>query len=651
MANSLFSHALREYKTSFAWRRKAPGGRDFLWLSLAMSLLLTVGIMLGVVYEGMINKFADSLVGHVENVGSPIWVTRSFDMRGSFNREIYNYTGRNDGLETGLERAENEQFAKRFPYLKHQEIDLLRKALIYPYSDVLGYIDLPTMKITKTENGEEKEFVVSPWKTKKKGGRLNFDGWAVRGKDPIWQRALIENGFTRTKDQNVIASNEYKVPLEIVLPRKAFKDFDFQAYRNALKSILPQKLSAQLPSKMEEMHQIWLSVVSEGQKSEFLPFKVLWVDSLPSLQEKAFIILSSTFDAMRLMKFQPGVPYFFEGESSRAERIRSIRIKTRGKMLAPGLLKDEFVQCLKRGQLKKVMHREMLHFEPAMPRFWLESCLPADQWEKAKINIKFVQNSIGLKVGEHSLHVPCGLLGDSLMSPKDLRACENQGGQYMAKVDYANANNEFSGANVYVSHRSDLVPTKDALLKVKFWGEKRTKESKKQGVLVFALNALYEDSLKRFGFLTEVLTWFSGSILLGGVAFSIYFFFVNLNSALGHRKPNYGFQLAQGETHKNIRKIIGYQLSLSYFFGLLIALLFVETTVLGVNYLFLSYSDAAQIAQMSLGLGELQLLPHLPEVWLTVGLCALGVWIICRGILSLVVRIMLADKHPIDLAI
>ena len=64
-------------------RSEAPGGRDFMWLTFLLVLVLTLGLLLQATRVGMLERFVDVFLGTVKNHGVPIWVIPNPFSKGS----------------------------------------------------------------------------------------------------------------------------------------------------------------------------------------------------------------------------------------------------------------------------------------------------------------------------------------------------------------------------------------------------------------------------------------------------------------------------------------------------------------------------------------------------------------------------------------
>ena len=591
-AGFLASHGLREFWQCFRFfGRKTPGGRDFVWMTLASVLLIGVGLGLVVVYEGLLNRFADSLIGNIEGHGSPIWVTNDFSSPGALNRDLYQRFANADGVA--------QQVGQQG---RRQADDLLKQATFHPYLEMGSYnklVALPNPAIwTERHNGREND----------------FRGWAVTRDDPLWQWSKGQGG--RPAELN---RDRPGAPLDIVLNATMFKNhFNLDAYLARMTDVLPIPLHAKLPnagSSPRDIETLWLQVGAVAENRELHEFQIHWVDSLPALQEMAFLLPMSTVNVLEVREHKPEFIYFPEAEGGIAERVRELVLFEADRHPEPLRKLQEAAACLKVAQ-PDVGIDAIVTIVPPMPIDRLSACLnvddyPADDFEKVSVRSDPVQ------VAALDVWVPCVRLNERDWLSEDRAACAENESENLARIK---GGNNFFGANIYVSDRADILDTKDHLVAL---GDGETQ--------LFYLGPLYQDAVQRFSFLNNTLYWLQFPLLFGWVSFALYLFYISIKSVTDHRKVHYGILMANGVGRWGLKSILAFQCLLSLSIGAILAFLLVDGSVSVLNAFFLD-SEAAEIGRYSMGLGQLSLLPHVHDLWWSAGVvfaATTGLCLVC----------------------
>ena len=231
--NSWLTLAFKEFTLPFRprflvfWKREnCPGGRDFMWLSLFMSLILTLLLLLFASYEGLLNRFVDVLLGHVPGHGIPVAVTANI-LQG-------------DGIDSAV----------------MAEVDRYEWMRIFPYRVIEGgydpYVSLADDSLWKNRAPDDARVKIGP----------DFDGWAVYPDDPLW---------TPQPSKDSSPENQSGLPLQIVLNRRLFSEFfDYELYYELLQQELPAPLLESVPPPDELRHNnfktFWLWLNLYGKK-------------------------------------------------------------------------------------------------------------------------------------------------------------------------------------------------------------------------------------------------------------------------------------------------------------------------------------------------------------------------------------------------
>ena len=584
----IFRHAWCEFRRCFKGLlngSSAPGGRDFLLLTLAASLLLGVGLILAIIYYGLMSRFADSLLGHIEGYGIPVWVSASSRIQ-VFKPGLYRYFN-NQPHSEDLEEFE----------LSSSSIDILKKADLFPFIEISKadtIVQLPDRDNIWTRESNEPE----------------FSGWAVTSDDPLWLWSLKENGIIPEEDRR------QKAPLQIILNASVFHQFNYSAYLNYLEDKIPQTMFNKLPQSLDrhkprELEELWLKI---GKSGELTPFEIIWVESFPALTEVVFLLPLNTIRLARLLDHPPQdleLKYYMESiDGSEVIRIKDILLKRPKNGPAQELMK-ETRECLPKNvwDEKYMRHEEKvilnwtISFEPPLPESWISACLNEQDSSANKIK-KTETKSDEIQIYQDRIKI-CSEPGK----------CKN----YEFNIPSGGE------AIVYVHDRNRLMDIKEELTKL------RLKNNENEQI--FYMGWKYEGAVNRFGFLTITLEWLFKPVFLGWALFAFYLIWFSLMSILDHRRNSYGILMANGVKPAWFRWILFFQICMALLIGFILACIAVEMAVWATNTGFLN-NDAASIVRHTLGLGQMQLLPHLwhiprPVIWIFTSTFLISVFAYC----------------------
>jgi len=331
-------------------RSGVPGGRDFLWLTLLLMLVLTLGLLLQATRIGLLERFVDVLLGSVENHGVPIWVIPNPVSKGSI-KFISNEV---------ITDIENEGFK------------------IYPYREVdagLDSIELPGTSIWRTRSDLDPE----------------FSGWAVYMDDPLWPGPPGEVG---------------SLPLKIVMNRSMFrKYFNYQEYNNFGGRNLPASLFSKITEEKFNSEtptdNIWLNIRS-GDFTGLQIFEVIWVERIPTIQNIAFLFPLPTYHALHEAANYPELRYFPEYQGRAGPRLKRIAI-------SGDVGSSNFNNFLKvtRGKVSKRRGRTIVDFDFAQQTDLIDKFLL-----NAGLTYRALESVQGHSVIDRKTHIqlPCDIL-------------------------------------------------------------------------------------------------------------------------------------------------------------------------------------------------------------------------------------------------
>lgn len=509
-------------------RSTAPGGRDLLWLSLLLVLVLTLGLLLLATRVGLLERFVDVFLGKAKDHGVPIWVIANPVAKG------------------GAELVSNEV------------IDSVRRVgfEMYPYREVepsLDRIELVDPQVWRTRSDLEPGFL----------------GWAVYHDDPLWPGNRIQGGL----------------PLTVVLNRALFeKYFDYDAYRDALEPLLPKAWWEELregKGKLPQLERIWLRIQVNRQAS-LLPFEVIWVDRIPTIQQLAFLFPLPTYHALREAANHPELRYFPEHRGKEGRRIKMIAFRDS----VDRAMLEKFREVTG-GKGKASRGYQMITFKN--PRW--ESMIEAFANEYG-LQYRVLESVRGHPILDRRTHLglPCSVIAAEVLRkmPK-----EKEGTPYcIALKNIASTGNGFLRGFVYVPDRTALSSAVYRLLKV--------------NDEALSIHPIYQDALNRFGFLTRMLDTLRvpyGFILL---TFLLAVLGIQIGSMLGHRRQRYGIFLAKGMAWHRIYTMVYLQMVFSLVVGVLGA---VSLMALAQNVVSRMVQEVANEFRSVVNTADMELLP------------------------------------------
>lgn len=401
--------AYKEFLLPFYyWKRGGcPGGRDFVWLTILISMILTFTFLLLGSYRSILNQFVDVLIGKIEGHGVPVLVIANPFAKGGVN--LINTTVLCDAEKLGNE--------------------------IHPYRSItMGFdpnIELPEKSI---------------WKIDSPG----FDGWAVYRDNPLWKG---------------VSSQDKPLPLEIVVNRTMFrKYFDYNKYREVLRKSISSdewnKLPDRLPDTDEPMDELWLRIRT-GSGSELLPFKIIWADHLSAQEKIAFLFPLSTYHALSFSNRYPELRYFPDEYGIAGERIKQIMVEgpSNGKYIKEILSRLKGEAATFRGDI-------LISFRSPISKSQIDSIVERyhskyQVMDSIKVD-KIVHDDKGCK---RRIWLPLERLPEDIVARKDTAKC-HRGESCLVPIDVTAKGNGFGRAIIYVSDRTMLSTAVDKILKV-----------------------------------------------------------------------------------------------------------------------------------------------------------------------------------------
>lgn len=499
-----------EWYRSFRFMRK--DNHDFFWLTSLLFLTLSLALLLWGTRGGLLNKFIDISLGHIPQTGIPIWVAAH--------------------QSSGIDRA-----------LLHQT-----DITFHPYREV------ESIQVALPEG-------MDIWHEK----MAAFTGWAVALTDPLWRNAAPSVSPTT-------------VPLEIILNKDLLtQSFNCTAYIKAIQKHLPLTLITQPTLKdplacLTATNTILLNVNVGTEKRELLPFHIHWQQRIPTMHPLAFLLPLSTFYALQVSNYFPGLNYYPEAQHSKTNRIKELMVWA--DTVDPWL--QQLKACLGAGERQGAR----LIFSYPLPSAYVMQCL-----QKSHLPLKTAQmqppyaliteaieshyfqyNNDYLTVRCPETQSQCRPCTSFLQAPA-WRSLKNT----ICTPTQTTANmfelfGGYQAALTYVKDRHQLAAYLEVVEHLKTGANQP----------VFYLHPTYRDAYVRFLFIQKVVDMLK---LVYGPLFLCFLFvllWVQLGFVITHRRHHYGILLAKGMARRHLYQMILLQLTLSFAVALISVFLVLE---------------------------------------------------------------------------
>ena len=558
----------------------APDGRDFLSLTLLYAILIALGVILISAHRGIVVNFGDSLLGRIEGYGSPIRVSAHVErIRNNIDDDALALVNGKTAAAAGMEGLQ------AFPLREAEE----------------GLLRLPSVPCPEGSDNP----CPPTWTPTKDGVRQPFSGWIVADNNPMWLEAM------RDTPEHALD------PLTLVLNRNVVAGrLDVAAYRSALSDYLPPAILQTLPSSLDEMEEIHLfSEISlpavsvgqgeSGQQRASTAYRVVQVDSLPSLSQVAFLILTPTASGLLLDQESAGIAFDPHLQRDGEAVIYGLNIFYD----APGMRKnrDGIVNGLKAclgpvGQWSEDRFGDyVMRLRTRLPELMVHTCLEQSGLVAERDYLVQGRGTQALSHGEVGWQMRCGALPIDLHHDADRVTCAEGDDRMVERRWFRN----WDRADVYVENRRDVIAVRDNLITAQIPVPGTTRSSK-----AFELGTLYSDSISRFGYLLGVVDWIVRPIA-GLAAFAvIYILGTQLFVLVSRRRKAYGTLLARGVTEGGIQSMLFVQILTAILIGAILGFIIAETA----QYLFASAFETtvhAQTARTELGQRNTKLIDQL----------------------------------------
>jgi hypothetical protein len=509
------------------WGRSIYKGipnRDFLWLTMLLSLTLILALLLWGGREGLLNKFVDISVGYIEDAGIPIWLA----------------TNNISGIDKNL--------------LKNNELSQ-QNIKLYPYREVECHeVNLPNQRCGNTNTIWDETTVY-------------FDGWAVSDDDPLWKMGKPSK---LKGEAPVVQSNRSNLPLEIILNKSLFTQyFNCTAYKKALQS---KQLPVTIPNAQSDPLSclangtLWLEL-KVGKDKELVPFHIHWQPHIPTMQNLAFLFPLSTLNTLKLVVNgkHPKLRYYPEAQANQITSFKELKIKRGEEKLSDESMK-KLMSCLLNPERK----RYRLTLKKPLPKTWIASCAKQSGIPlkgENRISPPFIKitnesdshyfqydmdGSLTIFCGNNAPCSPCQQIPSLQDKLGENVACSDK----EAKInDMIAATGSYQRAFAYVENRAALATQ---IEKIKDF------QLPQQDSKAFYIHPTYDDALVRFRFIDAIMKilelWYGLFFLL----FLMILLLVQVRIVITHRKHNYGILLSKGVSWAQMRGMVLMQITLSF---------------------------------------------------------------------------------------
>lgn len=577
-----------EFFRSFGLR--APGGRDFMWLTTLLLGLQLLSLLLLSSREGVLERSMDAFLGFEPGYGVPIWVAPNA------------LRTRNAGQ---IDQALIDHLTEQgFPVAPFRRFAAATK------------LQLPGAGVWRADT------------RRRSRDETRFEGLAAETGGPLWPSLPRPGVSGQHGCAGAVPTEEVSEPM-IPPPGAAeagaappapgvveagwqlalncdlmLRYFDLAAYRQALEGRLPAAEFARIPETQDrlfEMDRIWLLL--NVHKPVLAPFDVVWTRHIKlGAEQIVFVAPMKLWTMIDVAERNPEeFCLFAEMGPSLGRRVTVLRSDV------PMVMSPEQRERLP--EIFKAMHRRLggelelgddiqgatLRLEtaaeheafrrgrrcdPGVPEA-LVAAVAAEagyDYDPSRL-LEVVPNSSPIAVDGHRMSIPC----ESVFPEEERYSTEGRiGDDCVRSFSLATKGRGYSEALVFASARLDLPSLVEYLRCRPLAGrpppEERVPlcvdpEIDPEGARPeprIAINAIYEDSLTRFGFLTRLVDLLSRPMAVVLLGLLTVILVVQLGTVIGHRRVRYGMMLSQGLSWRQIRLIliaqvcIGVILSLSF---------------------------------------------------------------------------------------
>ena len=512
----------RAYWRSFACGRFGcvGGARDFFWLTLLLSLVISMALLLVGSRAGLLDRFTDAILGTMRPHGVPVWVTAHWE--------------NHEGIQTNL--------LERLKELERRVPGESFGIKVYPYrrlAENSPHIRLP---------------VEGAWDS-----GVSWVGWAVYPNDPLWNLEASKD-WKNEKTQG----DWLGLPLTIVLSESLFaKQFDYAAYREAMQPLLRKKKLRRLPAILPQgdmknvLNTLWLKV-TVGNREDFVPFRVRWIHHIPGMEKVSYLFPLTTYNALLAAYHFPELRYDPANHGKGDAKLFQL------------LVDNSFPKSSIAAYARCVHHAVMATGLIDLPKIREDVCPKPKLSDIAKV---MGQQPEGLwdtlnHDSENRLWISChrlpngSALRNSLCSDDENKGAHKGDHLMFVPWDVTDYGTSFAAVHAYVPDPTHLSRGIGGLLAL------RTPE----GQRALSVQSMYQDALNRFNLLSDLLTTMVPAYALTFGLFLASLLLAQVGTLIGHRRHHYGILLSRGFTWIGIYSKLILQMILATLTGSVVAI-------------------------------------------------------------------------------
>lgn len=551
--------------------RRAPGGRDFFWMTLLMFFVQLLALLILSAREGVLDRSVDAFLGNRPGYGIPVWT-------------LPNNFGENEPVMITNELVGEVRDSGYYgaPFRRVENLQLIR---------------MPDNNVWTASRGA--------------GGGL-LSGMAADFSGPLYPT------INRPPTEGSIPP-ELQDAWDIVLDENIFRRyFNLEAYRESLQGRIPDSQFAAIPESIEnltDMSVIWLHV-RVYRREVLTPFKVTWAEYFGiGATNTAFIIPIEMFNGFLMAGRNPNLCVVLDGGPQLKPRVLNVKS---GRVFQLSLEeKSAFTEELKRlgapigGHVQQRGSRIMLDFlhgpgggpppgppggrnpncDGGAPNLLFHAYLAESGMVLDPGQIETAPPTPGMELTANSVSGPCGAFAPR---SAEVASESRDGGICIATVPVADFSTGYPEMLMYAEDRLQIKSLVDFMScrdgdATQSSGETpnlclESNEAGKAPESRLMINQIYEDSLTRFGFLTELLRAISGPIGLSMLLMLVAILWVQLGTVLGHRKIRYAMLLSNGMSWRQVRLMVVAQACMGVCLSLAFAyIVFIAAKILVLN--------------------------------------------------------------------
>ena len=540
---------------------RIAGGRDFVWLTLSLSLMIAFTTLLLAIERDVLENFVDSLLGKVEGAGIPIQVTVSPAAMalGHGNRAftVFDRSGPRPTPSTGSDRFVAPG---------------LEGIAFHPVAEV----ETDVLALPGNESALAR-------------GDLNdqgvFAGLATAMNTPLWRSLGVPGGP--------------EAALTIVANRAWFQRwFSEERHLAALSDQLPRAAVERIARDLERGRTTVARMnftVPDAVDRSVVSLPIRWVSSLPGGNGRAFVMSAELHHALvhgaRAKRLFVDLPR--DGHGADRPLIRSVRIfDTDKEGKQPEALARQISDCLHAGSRSGGGDLNLfMDFAEALPKAWVEACLVRLHLP-AEVRVGYVEDGRKpiMTLGVGDVDLDCAAIAKlPLVDEGDAAACAGRRDGIRRPL--------LSDATVgilYVADRRNLSQTHRALVAARY-------EHAGQSQPVFFVSSVYRDAINRLEYLVGVFDFLRLPAAVAGIALVSVVLWVQISALLANRRSQYGLLLIQGADWKLIHLQVAVQIATCFAVAAIGALVAVECLAGLTQHLFAD-GAAAVHAREELGI-------------------------------------------------